>query len=83
MLKNLKKILSSDGSISSKRVISVGAFLLLALGFLCNLFFKLTIDKSMYDTMSYIVVAGLGFTASELFSGGKKDVDPDDEEDVK
>lgn len=68
----LKKCFSSNSGVSSKRVISVGAFLLLSIAFLSNLFFGLEVVEYMYDTMSYIVIAGLGFTASEFFSGVKK-----------
>jgi len=68
----LKKCFSSDSGVSSKRVISVGAFLLLGIAFLSNLFFGLEVVEYMYDTMSYVVIAGLGFTASEFFSGVKK-----------
>lgn len=54
-------------SISSKRVITLFSFVLCATGFIGNMFFKLTVDANMYNSMMYIVVAGLGFTASEKF----------------
>lgn len=66
------EMLSSQGEISSKRVITLLAFLLLAIGFIANLFFKYTIEEFMYETMSYIAIAGLGFTASEFFSPNKR-----------
>jgi hypothetical protein len=59
--------LSSDGKISSKRLITLLAFCVMTLGFLCNMLFKLTIDTTIYDSMKIIVVCGLGFTASEQF----------------
>jgi hypothetical protein len=31
------------------------------------MFFKLAVDANMYNSLMYIVVAGLGFTASEKF----------------
>lgn len=74
----IKKCFSSDKGVSSKRVISISAFLLLTIAFISNLFFNLIVVQYMYDTMSYIVIAGLGFTASEFFAGVKK-VKPNDE----
>lgn len=65
------EMLSSQGEISSKRVVTLLAFLLLAIGFTANLFFKYTVEEFMYETMSYIAIAGLGFTASEFFSPNK------------
>lgn len=72
MKKWITEMLSSEGNISSKRVIAFGAFALLAIGFLSNLYFGFTIEEFMYETMSYIVIAGLGFTASEFFANVKR-----------
>jgi hypothetical protein len=60
-----------NGTISSKRVITFMAFLLCALEFVCELFFGLDIKPHTLDAMMYIVIAGLGLTASEKFA--KKD----------
>ena len=60
-----------DGSVSSKRVVTLAAFLMCSLAFLANLFFKYEVLQFMYESMMYIVIAGLGFTASEKFT--KKD----------
>lgn len=57
-----------DGSLSSKRVITTLAFILCATAFIANLFFGLKIDQFIYDSMSYIAVAGLGATVAEKFS---------------
>jgi hypothetical protein len=57
-----------DGTVSSKRVITFLAFLLCAIAFLANLFFGYKIDSFMYESMSYIVMAGLGVTVAEKFS---------------
>lgn len=69
-----------DSSLSSKRVITFGAFVLCAIAFIANLFFGYNIDGFLYESMMYIVVAGLAATASEKFSPirnnnnkGKKD----------
>lgn len=56
-----------DGSISSKRVITFLAFLLCAGGFIAMVY-GYSIDTKIFDSMMYIVIAGLGFTASEKFS---------------
>ena len=57
-----------NGSLSSKRVITFLAFILCAIAFLSNLFFGYKIDSFLYESMSYIVMAGLGVTVAEKFS---------------
>jgi hypothetical protein len=59
-----------DGTISSKRVVTLLAFLMCVYGFVAMIY-GYPVDVKIYDSMMYIVVAGLGFTASEKFS--KKD----------
>ena len=56
-----------EGNPSSKRVITLLAFLLLATGFLAELFFEKKVNPQTFDVMMYIVLGGLGFTASEKF----------------
>lgn len=60
-----------NGTISSKRVVTLSAFLLCALAFVCELVYGLDVKQQTFDSMMYIVIAGLGFTASEKFT--KKD----------
>jgi hypothetical protein len=59
----------SDGhnsSVSSKRVITFLAFLICAFALIADIFgYKVT--PSLFESMIYIVIAGLGFTASEKF----------------
>lgn len=56
-----------DGSISSKRVITLLAFLVCVYGFIADIHgFQIT--PSLFDSMIYLVIAGLGFTASEKFA---------------
>jgi hypothetical protein len=62
-----------NGSISSKRVITFVATLLVALAFVGNLFWKLTIEEFMYSSMMTIILAGLGTTVAEKFAPKKKD----------
>ena len=63
--------LSSDGKISSKRIVTLLAFLMMAIGFIANLFWNFDIAENIYTSMEYIVLGGLGFTASEQFSTKK------------
>jgi hypothetical protein len=70
LLENIKSMLSDgvNGSISSKRVITFLATFLVALAFVLNLFWDLTVEQFMYDSMMMIVVAGLGTTVAEKFA---------------
>jgi hypothetical protein len=64
------KMLSANSGLSSKRFITLMAFGLMAIGFIANLFWDFTIEAFIYESMQWIVIGGLGFTASERF--GKK-----------
>lgn len=70
ILGNIKSMLSDgvNGSVSSKRVVTILAFVLCATGFLANLFWGFKIDQFIYDSMMYIVIGGLGFTGLEKFA---------------
>lgn len=57
-----------NGTISSKRVVTLLAFVMCCVGFIADLFWDKTITQAIYDSMSYIAIAGLGFTATEKFS---------------
>lgn len=61
-----------DSSWSSKRVITFLAFILCGTAFLANVFWGNSVSQGLYDGMMYIVIAGLGFTASEKFSSINK-----------
>jgi len=67
----LYNCLSSNGKVSSKRFITLLAFLFMAVGFIANLFWDLDIDNNIYESMEWIVIGGLGFTASEGFTNRK------------
>lgn len=71
----LKSMLADgeNGSISSKRVITFMACFLVGLAFVANLFWDVTIEEFMYQSMMMIVVAGLGTTVAEKFAPKKKD----------
>lgn len=65
----IKGIMSdSDGSPSSKRLVTILATILLTTGFLANLFWGFTIDQFIFDAISYIVIAGLGISGAEKFA---------------
>jgi hypothetical protein len=70
ILGSIKSMLSDgvNGSVSSKRVITFLATFLVALAFVLNLFWDLTVEQFMYDSMMMIVVAGLGTTVAEKFA---------------
>lgn len=59
---------SDNGSVSSKRVVTLLAFILCSIAFMVELFTDYEIKPVLFDSMMYIVIAGLGFTASEKFS---------------
>jgi len=73
LMANIKSMLSDgeNGSVSSKRVVTVLAFLLCGTGFIANLFWRFQIDEFIYNSMMYIVIGGLGFTGLEKFSPKK------------
>jgi hypothetical protein len=64
------KMLSGENEAnpSSKRVITFLAFLLVSIGFIAELFFEKKVSPQTFDAMMYIVLGGLGFTASEKFT---------------
>jgi hypothetical protein len=62
-------MLSDDtGAVSSKRTITFLSFLLCAAAFVADLGWDLKVDFPIFQAMMYIVIAGLGFTASEKFA---------------
>ena len=68
---SVKTMLSQDPAVSSKRVITFLAFLLCAAAFIAMILGH-TIDSKIFDSMMFIVIAGLGFTASEKFAPTKE-----------
>lgn len=78
MGKFLKSLLNSKTGISSKRLITIMAFLLLAIGFITNLFWDLTIDEHIYTSMQWIVEIGMGTIVAERF--GRKEGSSENQE---
>jgi hypothetical protein len=70
-MNNLKAMLSDDTAVSSKRVITFLAFLLCAGAFIAMVY-GYTVDQKLFDSTMYIVIAGIGFTASEKFAPTKE-----------
>lgn len=66
-----KTMLSEDPTVSSKRVVTFLAFLLCAGAFIAMIL-GYPIDQKLFDSMMFIVIAGLGFTASEKFAPTKE-----------
>jgi len=64
----------SNGSPSSKRMVTILASLLVFIGYVANLFWDYTVEEFMFTNMMYIVIAGLGITGAEKFAP-KKPVD--------
>lgn len=62
----------SAGSPSSKRIIATLFAVLIAVAFIANLFYGLTIEDNLLDAAMLIVVAGLGITGMEKFAPKKK-----------
>ena len=63
----------TDDGISSKRIVTILAFAMCSAGFIGDLFWDLDVKDVVYESMMFIAIAGLGFTASEKFSKTKKD----------
>lgn len=63
---------SIDGTLSSKRVVTLLAFILCAIAFIANLFFGMTMERFIFDSMAYIAMAGLGATVAEKFTQAER-----------
>ena len=74
MINFIVKMLSGEGenNPSSKRVITFLAFILLAIGFIAEVFYEKKLNPQTFDAIMYIVLGGLGFTASEKFTSKEK-----------
>ena len=60
-----KNMLSSEGKVSSKRFVTFVCLLFMLIGYTSNLFWDFTIDENLFQSLQWIVMAGLGFTAVE------------------
>lgn len=57
-----------SGSYSSKRMVTILATILVAVGYIANLFWDYNVEQFMFESMMYIVIAGLGITGAEKFA---------------
>lgn len=62
-----------NGTVSSKRVVTLLAFVMCSVAFIVDLLTMHKADPHLFDAMMYIVLAGLGFTASEKFAPKNKE----------
>ena len=60
-----------DDTISSKRVITLLAFLLCGVAFVSNLFWHFEVKQTLFDSMIYLIMVGMGATAAEKFAPTK------------
>lgn len=58
----------TDGSVSSRRVVTLAAFIICAISYLYDQFTIHNANKELFDAMIYLVIAGLGFTVTEKFA---------------
>ena len=54
--------------LSSKRIVTLIAFVSCLIAFFGNMFFGVTVESFMFETMTWIVLGGFGFTAAEKFT---------------
>lgn len=72
--KYIKQVLQdTNGAYSSKRAVVFLCAILMATGFLASLFGDYTVDQFMYESIMYVVIAGLGFSGAEKFAPRKEE----------
>jgi len=57
-----------NGSVSSRRVVTLIAFVVICVSYIADQFFGYPAKAVLFDSMMYIVIAGLGFTVTEKFA---------------
>lgn len=63
-----KKVLSDvDGNPSSKRLITMISFVLVAFGYVSNIFFDIPLKDFVFEGVLWLTAAGLGFSTLEHF----------------
>ncbi len=61
------QLLSANGKISSKRVITFGAFFLISLAYISNLYWGFKVDEGLSKSLETIVEAGMVTIVAEKF----------------
>ena len=64
----LKSLWSSDGEVSTKRIISLVGFILLCIAFTINIFREVKLKEYIWDGMLWVVLGGLGLTVADKFN---------------
>jgi positive regulator of sigma E activity len=64
-------LISNLGDVSSKRIMSFMTLLILLISYLIAQIWGKSAPEYMFEYLSYIVIAGMGFTSVEKFSKNK------------
>ena len=72
----VNNMLSKNGKISSKRVCTFVCLFFMMVGYIANLFWGFEVQEHLFNSLQWIVMAGLGFTASENFAPGGPTPEP-------
>jgi hypothetical protein len=70
-LSYIKDMMSDGGNPSTKRWVAVVSTLLIAIGYIANLFWDYTIEEFIFNGVMYIVIGTLGITGVEKFAPKK------------
>jgi hypothetical protein len=76
----LKDMMSDNGNPSTKRMVAVVATILIAIGYIANLFWDFTIEEFIFNGVMYIVIGTLGITGVEKFAPKKPTKKSEEEE---
>jgi hypothetical protein len=71
LLTYIKDMMSDGGNPSTKRWVAVVSTLLIAIGYIANLFWDFTIEEFIFNGVMYIVIGTLGITGVEKFAPKK------------
>lgn len=78
LLTYFKDMMSDNGNPSTKRWVSVVAMILIAIGYIANLFWDYTIEEFIFNGVMYIVIGTLGITGVEKFAPKKPTKNPEE-----
>jgi hypothetical protein len=70
-LSYIKDMMSDGGNPSTKRMVAVVSTILIAVGYIANLFWDYTIEEFIFNGVMYIVIGTLGITGVEKFAPKK------------
>ena len=57
-----------NGNPSSKRLVTLICTILMAIGFIANLFWEFKMDEFIFNSVMYIIIGGMGITGVEKFA---------------